>query len=401
MKKILQKLKHYSSVGGGTASGIIGSVGSLSNVCHSLCMSIVSLFAVLGITLNILPLMFIQTYRLYFWLVAFVFTALAVYFFIKQKKYFARDRNFIILNTGLLIFALPFYFLADYMDFFRFVGGVIAIIGLLSFFFRKKVNYISSLVMESDLNNLPISLPIPKLNFKSILFILVILGFLMNQFLMYKKGVFDNFSSSSGTGSVMKSMSKMKLTLFDVALAKERMDKNGDGRCDSCGMDVQQCIDSGELDCNMGKKNPQSIGILDSQHIHADIKIYINGQALTLAKPENFMKSSFMHIDNHQNQDDANSLLHMHATKVPLWLFFRSISINLSKDSLTLTDGQILKNENGNTLKFYLNGNKVDELAEYVFQPSDKLLISYGPENDPNINQQISSVTNFAQSRLK
>ncbi len=399
MKKIFQKLKHYHSKIGGTASGTLGSIGSLPNACHSLCMSVVSLLAVFGITLNILPLMFIQTYRFYFWLAALVLTALAFYFYQKKQIKLPRDRNFIILNTGLLTFSLPFYFLADYMDFFRFVGVIIAIFGLLSFFLAKKMRFVSNLIMRSDLNNLSISLPIPKLNFKSILFILVILGFLMNQFLMYKKGVFNNFSLSSGTGSVTKSMSKMKLTLFDVALAKERMDKNGDGRCDSCGMDVQQCIDSGELDCNMAGNKATAIGILDSQHIHADIKIYINGQVLTLAKPENFMKSSFMHIDNNPNQDDANSVLHMHATKVPLWLFFRSIGIQLEKDSLTLADGNILKNENGKTLKFYLNGNKVDELGNYVFQPLDKLLISYGPENDPNINQQISSVTNFSQNR--
>ena len=71
--------------------------------------------------------------------------------------------------------------------------------------------------------------------------------------------------------------------------------------------------------------------------------------------------------------------------------------MKLEKDSLTLQNGQVLDNSNGNTLKFYLNGKKVDELANYIPQDLDKLLISYGPENDPNIDRQINSVTDYGK----
>lgn len=71
--------------------------------------------------------------------------------------------------------------------------------------------------------------------------------------------------------------------------------------------------------------------------------------------------------------------------------------MKLDKNNLTLENGRVLKNENGNTLKFYINGNKVDELSNYVFQDLDKVLISYGPENDPDIERQINSITNFAK----
>ena len=113
------------------------------------------------------------------------------------------------------------------------------------------------------------------------------------------------------------------------------------------------------------------------------------------------MKSSFLHVDSNQNADDSSSVLHLHAKNTPMWVFFKSIGMNLASDSLTQADGKILKNENGNSLKFYLNGKKVDELTEYVIQPLDKLLISYGPENDPNIDRQIASVTDFAKDHQK
>lgn len=404
--------------GSSTASGTFGAIGSLPNVCHSLCMTIVSALALFGITTSILPLMFLQTYKLYFWLAAFAFTALSIYFFLKSKKQLTRDRNLLFINGGLLIFGLPFSQLSDYMDFFRFVGVSLVVTGLFLFLFSKRFKLVSRAV-EGE-NQMPVYAPVtsfsgvtqaqqmpsishlPKLTLTSGLFALVIGGFLINQYLMYRMNGMGNmnFLSTATNTSAMGPVSQKKMTAFDIALAKERMDKNNDGICDTCGMPIQQCIDTGQMDCNMGN-NPQAIGVLGSTHDHADLNVYNNGERLVFATPANYMKSSFMHLDNSQNPNNANSVLHMHAKKVPLWLFFRSLGMNLTKNNLTLADGQILKNENGKTLKFYLDGKKVDELGDYSFQPLDKLLISYGPENDSNVQQQIKAMTNFAKDHQK
>ncbi len=408
MKTKALSLKNRLLGSGGTVSGLLGGIGSLSNVCHSLCVSVVSLLAIFGITTQILPLMFLQTYQLYFWSAALVFTALSFYFFLKQKPAIARDRNLLLINAGLLLFGLPFTQVADFQEFFRFIGGSAAIAGVLLFLLEKRLQLVyrsaSTIGEVQTMTSVDsTSIQLPRLTTQSLLFIIVVSGFLINQFLMYRMGIFGQMAPpiSTTTTSAMKPLSRMKLTPFDVVLAKERMDKNNDGICDVCGMPIQQCIDSGQLDCNMGK-NKDAIGILGSQHIHADFKVYINGQALDFAKPEYFMKSSFMHVDNNpNNKEDTSGVLHMHATKVPLWIFFRSLGMSLTKDSFTLTDGRVLKNENGNTLKFYLDGKKVDELEDYVFQELDKLLISYGPENDPDIQKQINSVTSLAKDHKK
>ena len=252
--------------------------------------------------------------------------------------------------------------------------------------------------MISDYYDIPIpKISLPKISISVILLIIIIGGFLFNQFLMWKMdspGSINNLLPIS-ISITKKTVSKLKLTSFDVALAKERMDQNNDGICDTCGMPMEQCIATGQMDCNMSN-DPKAIGVLGTAHNHADFKVYVDGQALTFAKQEYYMKSSFLHLDNQVNKDDASGVLHMHAKKVPLWLFFRSLGMNLTKDSLILADGKVLKNENGNTLKFYLNGKKVDSLDHYVFQDLDKFLISFGPDNDPDIEKQIGSITNFA-----
>ncbi len=391
MKKIFSK-NNLSNIGGVVSGGSAG-IGSLYQVCHSLCMSIVGILAGFGITLNILPLMFLQTYQVYFWLGALFFTVLSFSYYSKQTLKNKRDRNLLLINVGLLIFSLPIPELAGYMDFFRFIGGLLVLSTLGLIIFKRKIERIK---YESGTSNI-IDLVLPSINIKKIFIILIAGVFLFNQYLMWqmtkKMGASQNMVG-------MENMAKttMKFTPFDVALAKERMDKNNDGICDTCGMGVQQCIDAGQMDCNMGKSNPQAIGIAGSQHIHTDLNIYNNGQRIILAKTENYMKSSLIHLDNNQNADDSNSVLHMHATKVPLLIFFRSLGMNITKEGLTLSDGQTLKNENGNTLKFYVNGQKLDGLGDYVFQPLDKVLVSYGPSNDPNINNQIRSMTDFAKN---
>lgn len=391
--------------GGGTTSGLFGAIGSVHNVCHSLCVTVVSIAALFGITMNILPLMFLQTYQTYFWWAALVFTAISFYFYFRQMHRRTFDRNLLIINFGLLTFGLPLSgWLADYMDIFRFFGGTLALSGLFLLIFGKRIKTVYHPVVAVQQESTKYStrpapavssIRLPKLTVSSMLFAIVIGGFLVNQYFMWQltKGSKVSLGSS---GNIMQKVSSMKLTPFDVVLTKERMDKNNDGICDTCGMSIDQCISSGQIDCNMGNQK-DAIGVLGSQHIHADFKVYINGQALDFAKPQYYMKSSFIHVDDNQNKEDAGGVLHMHAKNVPLWLFFRSLGMNLEKDSLTIADGQILKNENGNTLKFYLNGNKVDELRDYSFQPLDKLLISYGPENDPDIERQLSSISNLAK----
>src|SRR3989338_5480758 len=118
------------------------------------------------------------------------------------------------------------------------------------------------------------------------------------------KSIFFPLATGKAIGNAMgQKMGRMSLTSFDVQLAKEFMDKNNDGKCDSCGMDVELCIDSGQLQCNMDSSS--TIGILGSQHIHSDWKIYINGKTLDLSDKShmermrsNLPVSSFIHVDS-------------------------------------------------------------------------------------------------------
>ncbi len=148
---------------------------------------------------------------------------------------------------------------------------------------------------------------------------------------------------------------------------------------------------------NNGMAEKANIGKLGSQHIHADIKVYVNGKALNFASPKYYMKSSLLHLDDNQNLMDASGVLHMHATSVPLWVFFKSIGMDFSKDCITLENNEKLCNGENKKIKFYVNGMVNNYFENYVFADNDKILFSYGNESGEALISQIDSITDYAK----
>lgn len=215
----------------------------------------------------------------------------------------------------------------------------------------------------------------------------------------------DNTLTGAAVAESGPSRKGLSLTGYDRTLAKQFMDKDNDGQCDSCGMPVEMCIDTGQLQCNMDSKS--TIGVLDSAHLHADWKIYINGKALDLSSYAHMERmraglsvSSFIHVDSGAPAPEkTGDILHLHATGVPLWIWFESVGMKLDKDCLVVAGGK----ENGekycddgkNSLKFYVNGGKNEQYEQYVFNDLDKILISYGPKSE-DIQLQLATITGFA-----
>ncbi len=167
---------------------------------------------------------------------------------------------------------------------------------------------------------------------------------------------------------------KVSLTSFDKEIAKELMDKDNDGKCDSCGMDIKSCIDTGQLQCNMDKSS--TIGVLGSDHIHAHLEIDINGEKISLNNEKYFVKSAFVHVEDGEG---AGEMLHIHAKGIPIWLFFKSIGIEFNSSSFIFEGNEYSNNEN-KKLRFFVNEKENDQFGDYVPKDMDKILILYGNE---------------------
>ncbi len=252
---------------------------------------------------------------------------------------------------------------------------------------------------------------------QNILLVIFFISIGIILFLAVSSTLFLYPSNSKPSANVIvekQSNTRMSLSSFDREMAKQFMDKNGDGMCDVCGMDVELCMDSGQIQCNMDSKS--TIGILGSQHIHADWKIYISGEplgdtffeplAMDMSKMDSKITSSFIHMDKGAPAPEKTSdVLHMHATGVSLWIFFKSVGMDFNKNCLTMpkqidaqgasVSQQKFCSDGKNTLKFYVNGNPNSQWENYVFNDGDKILISYG--DGTYLTQQLNSITDFAK----
>ncbi len=167
-----------------------------------------------------------------------------------------------------------------------------------------------------------------------------------------------------------------KLTSFDISLAQGMMDRNGDGKCDSMGSSVEGEILANRLQC-MGDPNA-TIGQLGSSHHHADFKVYVNGLPTDFNDPKYFVRSSFAHVEPDEVLGATGTVLHLHATGVPLWVFFKSVGMDL--------DGA----------KILVNGAESGLLGDYAPSNGDRILVSYGNATQGELKREMDSVTDYA-----
>lgn len=132
------------------------------------------------------------------------------------------------------------------------------------------------------------------------------------------------------------------------------------------------------------------IGQLGSTHLHADVKVYINGKAIDFSQRKYQIASKFIHFE-----EGIGDVIHTHATGLTIGHMFKSVGIDINNNCIKF-EGVNYCNDGSKTLKFYVNGNKNYEFDNKLINDIDKYLISYGNENQLEIQKQMDSITNLA-----
>ena len=135
---------------------------------------------------------------------------------------------------------------------------------------------------------------------------------------------------------------------------------------------------------------PPNAGPLAGVHEHASILVPIFGDNLDFSKSMFQIKNPYIHFEGNDG-----TTIHKHAENVTLGFLFETLKMELTDECLTIPDGRYFCNEetDGFSLKFYINGEKVGSLSEYVLTEGDRVLISYGfGDNEDQINSQIDEL---------
>jgi len=138
-----------------------------------------------------------------------------------------------------------------------------------------------------------------------------------------------------------------------------------------------------------------------SIHIHADFKIFVDGNEIDFRK-ENYMTNSEFIVNKYTHlHDNKGNIIHVHATGITFGYFLNSIDFDLTKDCFKFDTGQNVCNEkNGKEWKFYVNGKLNNEFNKYVIQDTDRIFLTYGnfesEEGKHQIIEQYESITKEA-----
>src|SRR3989338_1607249 len=119
---MIKNLKEKAIGATGSISGAASILGSWQ-ICHSICLGLIALLSIVGITITGMPLLFLTKVAVPLWSIA-VLLLIAVMIMYKTRK--CISKNLIMLNSGLIIAGTPFQSLKQFSIIFWTVGGLIA-----------------------------------------------------------------------------------------------------------------------------------------------------------------------------------------------------------------------------------------------------------------------------------
>lgn len=127
--------------------------------------------------------------------------------------------------------------------------------------------------------------------------------------------------------------------------------------------------------------------VLRDAHEHASILVKIFGSKFDFSSIQFQLMSPWIHFEG----SDGNTI-HRHSRGITLGYLFDTMNLGLTQDCFVVQDGREFCNNNEDSLKFYINGNKIQDIQDYVIFDNDRILISYGHETPEEIKGQFEEL---------
>ena len=132
---------------------------------------------------------------------------------------------------------------------------------------------------------------------------------------------------------------------------------------------------------------PPGAGKLGDEHEHASLLVRIFGDKFDFSATTYQIKSSWIHFE----ESDGNTI-HRHSSGVTLDYLFGTLGIGIDEDCYIFADGRQFCTNEDYSLKYFINGDSVNDINDYVIQDDDRILISYGGETNEQITEQLNEV---------
>ncbi len=123
---------------------LVGSTGSVSGaasvlgswqVCHNICLGLIALLGVIGITVVGMPLLFLTKVATPMWTAASLLLLVTIALYFKKR---CISKRLIQVNAGLIVAGVPFQPLQEFSVWLWLIGGSIVLSGI-ALFIRDKI----------------------------------------------------------------------------------------------------------------------------------------------------------------------------------------------------------------------------------------------------------------------
>ena len=144
------------------------------------------------------------------------------------------------------------------------------------------------------------------------------------------------------------------------------------------------------LDESAAIGGPPNAGALGSEHVHASMLVKLHGDTFDFSSPAYQIKNSWIHFEG---QDGTT--IHRHATGVTLGYLFETLGIGLDESCYTFsgtTGDRVFCTNDDFSIKFYINHQPVSSINDYIFEDGDRILISYGGEDQQGVDSQLAEL---------
>ena len=128
-------------------------------------------------------------------------------------------------------------------------------------------------------------------------------------------------------------------------------------------------------------------GPLGSAHEHAAFLVKLDGVPIDFSQGKYQVKSRLIHVENNDG-----TTLHRHATNVPFIEFLKSVDMDIRNGCFVSDDGREYCDTADKKLRYFVNGNQTDSIADYVINDNDRILVIYGDENGNELKQEINAL---------
>ncbi len=132
---------------------------------------------------------------------------------------------------------------------------------------------------------------------------------------------------------------------------------------------------------------PPGSGTLGDEHEHASMLVRIFGDKFDFSLPAYQIKNSWIHFEG---QDGTT--VHRHSSGVTLGYLFETLGIAIDENCYIFPDGREFCSNEEFSLKYFINHEPVESINDHVPKDDVRILISYGDENQEQIDAQLSEL---------